>query len=70
MVSLDNTYKTSHISHIRPQMERRERILDVTAVTGRYQITLTKPVRELLKVEIGDRVVFIERDGEIIIRKA
>jgi AbrB family looped-hinge helix DNA binding protein len=51
-------------------MERRERILDVTAVTGRYQITLTKPVRELLKVEIGDRVVFIERDGEIIIRKA
>lgn len=49
---------------------RTERILDVVSITRRFQITLTKPVRETLKVGEGDRVLILERDGEVIIRKA
>jgi AbrB family looped-hinge helix DNA binding protein len=47
-----------------------ERILDVTTVTTRYQITLTKAVRKLLNVEMGDRIVFVKKGDEIVIRKA
>ena len=50
--------------------DEKERILDVTTVTTRYQITLTKKVREFLGVELGDRIVFIKRGDKIIIRKA
>ncbi len=51
-------------------MDGSERIIDVATVSRRFQVTLTKPVRERLQVEEGDRVVFLERDGDIIIRKA
>ncbi len=47
-----------------------ERVLDVVKVTRKYQITLTKDVREKLKVKEGDKIMFIEKDGEIVIRKA
>jgi AbrB family looped-hinge helix DNA binding protein len=47
-----------------------EKILDVVQVTRQYQITLTRPIRAALKVTEGDRVVFLEKDGELIIRKA
>jgi AbrB family looped-hinge helix DNA binding protein len=33
-------------------------------------ITLTKEVREKLGIKPSDKVLFIERNGEIIIRKA
>lgn len=48
----------------------REKILDAVAVTRRFQVTLTKPVREIIEVKEGDRVVFIEKGGEVVIRKA
>ena len=47
-----------------------EKILDVVTVTRKYQITLTKAVREVLNIKEGDRIVFIRKNGEIIIRKA
>jgi len=50
-------------------MEGSERILDVAVVSRRFQVTLTKPVRMKLQVEEGDRIVFLERNGDIIIRK-
>ena len=47
-----------------------EEILDVVTVTRRYQVTLTKPVREALNIKEGDRIVFIRKNDEIVIRKA
>lgn len=48
----------------------KERILATSKLTIRSQITIPKIVREKLKVSPGDIVVFIERDGEIIIRRS
>ena len=47
-----------------------EKILDVATVTSKFQVTLTKPVREFLKIKEGDRIIFIQKDSEVVIRKA
>jgi len=46
-----------------------EKLLDVGAVTSKFQITLTQTVRSRFNFKVGDRVVFVERDGELIVRK-
>ncbi len=46
-----------------------ERMMDIVVVTRKFQITLTKDVRNKLGIKEGDKIVFIEKDGEIIIRK-
>jgi len=47
-----------------------ERILDVTGVTKRFQTTVPKLVREVLKISSEDRIVWILKNGEIKVRKA
>ena len=47
-----------------------ERILDVATLSSKYQINITKAIREKLGLTAGDRVVFVEKNGEIVIRKA
>ena len=51
-----------------------EQILGTTKVTGRWRISLIKAVREELadneEPEIGDRIVYKQRDGEIVIELA
>lgn len=39
-------------------------------ITVKGQLTIPKTVRESLKVGKGDAVVFIEKNGEIVVRKA
>jgi AbrB family looped-hinge helix DNA binding protein len=39
-------------------------------ITRKFQVTLTKPVRESLKVREGDRILFIESEGRVVVRKA
>lgn len=56
-------------------MSDREQILGTTKVTDRWRISLIKAVREELDaagtpVDIGDRVVFKMREGEIVIEPA
>ena len=46
-----------------------EKILDVGAVTTKFQITLTKTVRDRFNFKVGERVIFLEKDGELIVRK-
>ena len=46
-----------------------EKMLDIVVVTRKFQVTLTKEVRNKLKIKEGDKVVFVEKDGEIVIRK-
>lgn len=52
-----------------------ERILGTTKVTDRWRISLIKAVREEFEdagddVEVGDRLVFKARDGEVVIEVA
>ena len=39
-------------------------------ITVKGQLTIPKAVRETLKVARGDSVIFEEKNGEIVIRKA
>ncbi len=38
-------------------------------ITSKGQVTIPKEIRETLGVNYGDRVDFIERNGEIIVKK-
>jgi AbrB family looped-hinge helix DNA binding protein len=51
-------------------MATHERVLDVAVITRKSQVTVTKPVRELLGLKEGDRILFILKDGEVVLRKA
>ncbi|WP_435154532.1 hypothetical protein [Haladaptatus sp. DFWS20] len=49
-----------------------EEILGTTKIAQRWRISLIKDVREVFEeqgteLEEGDRVVFVERDGDIVI---
>ncbi|WP_162833853.1 hypothetical protein [Haladaptatus cibarius] len=50
-----------------------EEILGTTKIAQRWRISLIKDVREAfdeqgVELEEGDRVMFVERDGEILIK--
>jgi|Deesub1362B_J571_1020462.scaffolds.fasta_scaffold00060_105 AbrB family looped-hinge helix DNA binding protein len=51
-------------------MNKKEEILGVATLSVKHQITITKPIRKILGLNPGDRVVFIRKDNEIILRKA
>jgi hypothetical protein len=56
-------------------MSDDEEILGTTKVTDRWRISLIKAVREELAasgddVDIGDRIVYKSRDGEIVLELA
>ena len=39
-------------------------------ITSKYQATIPKKIRSVLKVKAGDRIIFeIQHDGSVIIRK-
>jgi len=47
-----------------------EKILGISKLTSKGQITIPKNVREKLKLKQGDIIVFVEKNGEIIIRRS
>ena len=47
-----------------------ERIIGTSKVSRAYQVTLLEDVREILGIEKeGEKIVYLEKDGEVIIRK-
>jgi len=42
----------------------------VSPVSEKGQVTIPKEIREWLKLKKGDRVVFLEADGKVILRKS
>jgi AbrB family looped-hinge helix DNA binding protein len=42
----------------------------VSPVSEKGQVTIPKEIRDTLKLKKGDRVVFLDRDNQIILRKA
>jgi len=50
-------------------MADRETVLGTSKVDPRYRITLVQPIPKLLKVNVGDLVVFVRDErGNIILR--
>jgi AbrB family looped-hinge helix DNA binding protein len=45
------------------------RILGTSRITGKAQVTIPKAVREVVKLEKGDLVVFVGERDEILIKK-
>lgn len=48
----------------------KKRILGTTRVGPKYRITIIKKAQEKLEVNVGDVIIFLEQDGEIVIRPA
>jgi len=44
-------------------------VVGKSTVTGRYQLTLPKHVRELLKAENGDLIVFVKEHDKIVVKR-
>lgn len=44
--------------------------IEVSRISSKGQVTIPKTIRELLKLNEGDRVAFIEEDGKVVISKA
>jgi AbrB family looped-hinge helix DNA binding protein len=42
----------------------------VSPVSEKGQVTIPKEIRDALKLKKGDRVVFLDRDDQVILRKA
>jgi AbrB family looped-hinge helix DNA binding protein len=47
-----------------------EEEIGVSSINGRGQVTIPKVIRDALKLKAGDKVVFIERNNEILVHKA
>jgi len=44
-------------------------VVGKSTITGRYQLTLPKRVREFLRAENGDLVVFLKEDDKILVKR-
>ncbi|MCL4518365.1 MAG: AbrB/MazE/SpoVT family DNA-binding domain-containing protein [Thaumarchaeota archaeon] len=42
----------------------------VSSVSEKGQVTIPKEIRDALQLKAGDKVVFVERDDEIVVHKA
>jgi len=47
-----------------------EKILAMAKVSTKGQTTIPAPVRSRFKIKIGDNVLFVEKDGDLVVRKA
>lgn len=43
---------------------------EIATLTAKGQITLPKPIRQVLGVDTGDKVAFDLRDGEVLVTRA
>lgn len=44
--------------------------MEVSRISSKGQVTIPKSIRDILNLNEGDRVAFIENDGKVIITKA
>ena len=45
-------------------------IIAMSKISSKSQITIPKEVRELLKAQAGDKILFVKENGKILIKKA
>jgi len=44
-------------------------VIGKSTITGKYQLTLPKNVRELLRAENGDLIVFVKDNGKVLVKR-
>ncbi|ADY55514.1 transcriptional regulator, AbrB family [Syntrophobotulus glycolicus DSM 8271] len=44
--------------------------MEISRISSKGQVTIPKPIRDLLKLSEGDRVAFLEDNGKVVITKA
>lgn len=44
-------------------------VLGKSTITGKYQLTLPKNVRELLGADNGDFIVFLKDEGRVLVKR-
>ncbi len=47
-----------------------EKILGMAKVSTKAQVTIPSDVREAFHLKIGDRLLFVKKEGELVLRKA
>jgi antitoxin PrlF len=45
-------------------------IVDVSPISEKGQITIPKEIRDLLKVKPGDKIAFVSKGSDIVVKKA
>ncbi len=51
-------------------MSKDRKLIGMSKVAVGWKVSLLKEVAEKLKANIGDKIIFIEEDGKIVIEKA
>jgi AbrB family looped-hinge helix DNA binding protein len=52
------------------ELENTEmKVLGDSKLTGKFQATIPRTVRNLLGLDLGDRVVFVLDDGRVLVRR-
>ena len=44
--------------------------IGISSISEKGQVTIPKEIRDSLQLKAGDKVVFIERDNEIVVHKS
>jgi len=44
-------------------------ILGMSRLSPKFQVTISKDAREKFKLRAGDKILFIEEDGKLVIKK-
>jgi AbrB family looped-hinge helix DNA binding protein len=47
-----------------------EKIIQLSKITSNRQVTVPAEIMKKLKLKAGDKIIWIERNGDIIVRKA
>jgi AbrB family looped-hinge helix DNA binding protein len=45
------------------------KVIGDSKVTGKFQATIPRPVRELLSLDSGDRIVFLAEGSHVLVKK-
>lgn len=46
------------------------KILGMSTVSGKHQIVVTREVFEKLKLSVGDKILWVEDEGRVYVKKA
>ena len=46
-----------------------EKIIQISKITSNRQVTVPVEIMDKLKVKTGDKILWIEEDGKILVRK-
>ncbi len=47
-----------------------EQILGIGKISTKAQVTIPADAREAFKLKVGDKLLFVKKEGELIVRKA